>query len=119
MTSFSVCAPDFLQGSISSWQKNASCLVFITLTLMMAGIPGLSGYPAPKSVLPNFSQGATTSTTTAVVSSANPSSPSQSLTLTATVTSQSTGTPTGSVTFLDGATQLGQATLDANGQAQF
>jgi len=119
MTSFSVCAPDFLQGSISSWQKNASCLVFITLTLMMTGIPGLSGYPAPKSVLPNFSQGATTSTTTAVVSSANPSSPSQSLTLTATVTSQSTGTPTGSVTFLDGATQLGQATLDANGQAQF
>jgi len=53
-------------------------------------------------------------TTTAVVSSQNPSTVGQSVTFTATVTPQFSGTTaTGSVTFYDGTTKLGSVTLSA------
>src|SRR5712692_6217132 len=55
-------------------------------------------------------------TTTALVSSANPSAFGQPVTLTATVSSPA-GIPTGTVTFLDGATSLGAGTLDSSGMA--
>src|SRR5690242_7554402 len=52
------------------------------------------------------------STTTSLTSSPNPSIYGQPVTLTATVRpSSGTGTPTGSVTFMDGATSLGSAPL--------
>ncbi|MFO1108830.1 MAG: Ig-like domain repeat protein [Bradyrhizobium sp.] len=54
--------------------------------------------------------GAVASTSTALVSSLNPSQAGQMVTFTATVTS-SGGTPTGSVSFLDNATVLGTAPL--------
>ena len=54
-------------------------------------------------------------TSTGVTSSANPSSLGGSVTVTATVSSVA-GTPTGTVSFTDGATALGTATL-ASGQA--
>src|SRR5207248_2620088 len=59
------------------------------------------------------------SSSTSLVSSANPSVSGQSITLTATVTAfaPATGTPTASVTFFDGVTDLGTTTLDASGQA--
>jgi len=57
-------------------------------------------------------------TTTAVVSSANPSTFGQSVTFTATVTSGAPGTPSGTVTFLDGATPIGTGTL-SGGVATF
>src|SRR5207244_6290866 len=51
-------------------------------------------------------------TTTALTSSANPSVAGQSVTFTATVSATSSaGTPTGTVTFQDGATMLGNGTL--------
>jgi len=50
-------------------------------------------------------------TTTGLISSLNPSGVNQSVTFTATVAPQATGIPTGTVTFLDGATQLGASTL--------
>ena len=53
------------------------------------------------------------STSTALLSSANPSTVGQSVTFTATVTPQFTGTPGGSVTFKDGSTTLGSITLSA------
>ena len=55
------------------------------------------------------------STTTSLVSSANPSVHGQSVTFTATVSANAPGggTPTGSVTFKDGSTTLGTATLSA------
>jgi hypothetical protein len=56
-------------------------------------------------------------TITAVGSSINPSVTGQSVTLTATVTHQGQGTLTGSVTFLDGTTKLGSASLGTNGVA--
>lgn len=55
----------------------------------------------------------------ALTSSLNPSQVGQAVTFTATVTGEtgSQGTPTGTVQFFDGATLLGTATLDSNGQA--
>jgi hypothetical protein len=57
------------------------------------------------------------STTTTVTSSVNPAVLGQSVTFTATVSpvAPATGTPTGTVTFLDGATTLGTATLSGGG----
>jgi hypothetical protein len=55
-------------------------------------------------------------TATALASSVNPSNVDQAVTFTATVTSGS-GTPTGSVTFKDGATAIGIATLSAGAAA--
>jgi Bacterial Ig-like domain (group 3)/FG-GAP-like repeat len=49
--------------------------------------------------------------TTTVVSSPNPSSSGQAVTLAATVTSGAPGGPTGKVTFMNGTTWLGMATL--------
>jgi hypothetical protein len=57
-------------------------------------------------------------TTTALASSANPSTSGKSVTFTATVTSTSAGTPTGSVTFKDGTTTLATKTL-SGGKATF
>ena len=60
------------------------------------------------------------STTTAIASSSNPASYGQSVTFTATVVPKGgSGTPTGTVTFMDGATALGTGTLNASGVATF
>jgi len=80
---------------------------------------------------PGF-QSSTSSVLTQVVSSSvvkitfnssiNPATFGQSVTLTATISAASPGTskvPTGSVTFLDGATVLGQVALDNTGNAAF
>jgi hypothetical protein len=56
-------------------------------------------------------------TSVALASNANPSPTLSAITLTAVVTNSGVGTPTGSVTFTDGSTQLGVATLDATGTA--
>jgi hypothetical protein len=60
-------------------------------------------------------------TTTAVVSSANPSVSGQSVTFTATVSANAPGSgiPAGTVTFKDGSRTLGTAALNASGQATF
>ena len=60
-------------------------------------------------------------TTTAVISSANPSASGQSVMFTATVTGPSGNTtvPTGTITFFDGATSMGGGTLNGSGQAAF
>ena len=60
----------------------------------------------------------TAGATTALVSSKNPTVFGQTVAFTATV-SATTGTPTGTVTFLDGATNIGTATLDSAGAALF
>ena len=56
--------------------------------------------------------------TTAVASSKNPTVFGQAVTFTATV-SATAGTPTGTVTFLDGASTIGTATLDSTGAGAF
>ena len=59
-----------------------------------------------------------TATTTAIASSANPSTFGQSVTFTATVTATA-GNPTGSVNFLDGGTVLGTGVIGSGGIATF
>jgi hypothetical protein len=58
-------------------------------------------------------------TTTVLVSSLNPAQPGQAVTFAATVstTAQGAGPPAGVVTFFDGSTVLGLATLNSNGVA--
>jgi hypothetical protein len=51
-------------------------------------------------------------TTTSLTSAPNPSAVAQAVTLTAVVAPAYTGTPTGTVTFMDGATTLGTGTLN-------
>jgi hypothetical protein len=58
-------------------------------------------------------------TNTTLVSSANPSTPNQSITFSATVTSNTTGQPTGTVTFKDGTTTLGSSSVNGSGVATF
>ena len=60
----------------------------------------------------------TTQTTTAVTASPNPATVGQSVTFTAQISTAS-GTPTGMVTFLQGSTVLGMASLNPSGQATF
>jgi len=57
-------------------------------------------------------------TTTSVVSGTNPSKFGQSVTFTATIT-KSAGTPTGTVTFMDGATTLGTGAVSGGTTATF
>ncbi len=59
------------------------------------------------------------STTAALTSSSNPSAQGSPVTFTATVTASAGGTPTGTVTFKDGATILGPATLNGSGVATY
>ncbi len=56
-------------------------------------------------------------TTTALISSPNPSVYGQSVTLTATVTARYGGTPNGSVTFKDGTNALGTGTCSGSGKS--
>ncbi len=67
-------------------------------------------------------QASATSTSTTLSSSASTAAPGQSVTFTATVTATGNGTPTGTVTFKDGSTVLGAATLSpasSGSQASF
>jgi len=66
------------------------------------------------SVLINIS---TEATTTALLSSLNPSGVGQTVSFTATVTPQGTGLPTGTVTFFDGPVNLGSPYLNGSGVA--
>ena len=79
------------------------------------GSPDLAVGGGGVSILLNISASFGKVTTTTVTSSANPAGFGQSVTFTATVAS-SGGTPTGTVTFLNGAREIGTRTLSA-GQA--
>jgi uncharacterized repeat protein (TIGR01451 family) len=68
------------------------------------------------STSPTITQTVKVNTSTALSSSRNPSIFKQAVTWTATVTSSS-GMPTGTVSFLDGGTSIGFATLDSGGHA--
>jgi hypothetical protein len=70
-------------------------------------------------VLINNSNNSLELTTTSVVSSLNPSSYGQTVTFTATVAPAVSGIPTGTVTFYDGATLLGESSLSSNAVATF
>jgi hypothetical protein len=82
-----------------------------------AAYGGDSTYAAStSSVLTQTVNGVLIGTTTALTSSPNPSTYGQTVVFTALVSSSS-GTPTGTVTFLDGATSLGSSAVDGSGFA--
>jgi uncharacterized delta-60 repeat protein len=85
-----------------------------SITALYEGDGNFSGSTSPAVVQ---TVDGTTTTTTAVTSSANPSAFGQSVTFAATVTPPG-GAPTGTVAFKDGATTLGTATL-SGGSARF
>src|SRR5580704_14024366 len=62
--------------------------------------------------------GNATTTAVNITASANPSGYGELVIFNVTVSAAS-GTPTGTVTFLDGSTQIGSATLDQTGSAAF
>jgi len=87
--------------------------------LLTASFGGTTGFNASQSTaLSQVVNPLIFSTTTALSSSANPSSTGATVTFTATVSS-SGGIPTGSVTFSDSGTALGTGTLNASGIATF
>jgi uncharacterized repeat protein (TIGR03803 family) len=103
-----------LEGGTASFSTTALLVGADSVTAVYAGDANFAG-----------SQSAAVSqtvhaaaTTTALVSSLNPSASGQSVTFTATVKGQFGGTPTGTVTFKDGSTVLKAVTL-GSGVAKF
>ncbi|HEX9015767.1 MAG TPA: Ig-like domain-containing protein, partial [Chloroflexota bacterium] len=87
-----------------------------SLTAVYAGDPNFTG--STSAAVSEVINPAQVATTTALVSSKNPALTSDTLTLTATVTPASgTAVPTGTLTFKNGASTLGTATLDNTGKA--
>jgi YVTN family beta-propeller protein len=96
-----------LSGGQASFNTSSLTLGSHSITAAYSGDTNFDS--STSSVLTQNVLGATT---TIVVSSLNPSLPSQSVTFTASV-STSSGTPTGSVTFMDGPNALATVTLSA------
>ena len=114
----------FLDGGTSlgsvSLSGTSAQLTLASLSLgshsITAKYNGDSNYSASSSA--SITQSVSQSgSSTALVSSANPSSFGQAVTFTATVLPSYSGTPTGNVTFFDGATSLGSISL-SGGSAQ-
>ncbi|HKV61895.1 MAG TPA: Ig-like domain repeat protein [Candidatus Acidoferrum sp.] len=114
-------AVTFMDGSTSlgsvTLSSNSAQLTVSTLTVgthsvtaVYAGSANLTG--STSAVLGQVVNGA--STTTLVSSSANPSTFGQAVTLSAAIQPAFGGSATGTITFLDGATSLGTATVSSN-----
>jgi hypothetical protein len=95
-------------GTFSATLKTAGGQTITATDTVTSSITGTSS---------TIAVGQKAASTTALVSSQNPSSFGQSVTFTVTVTGS--GVPTGAVTFKDGATTLGTGTLNASAQATF
>ena len=114
----------FMDGStvLGTGTLNSSGVATLTVSFSTAGTHPLTvSYPgagffqaATSAVLNEVVQ--TLGTTLGLTSSVNPVNVNANTVLTATITSTS-GTPTGTITFLDGATVLGTAPLNASGIA--
>ena len=90
------------------------------LTVDQRGLSRKVGPASDIGPVENQARAPLATTTTAIASSANPSTLGQSITFTATVAGPSgPNTPTGTVTFVDGQTILGTSPLNASGVAEF
>jgi large repetitive protein len=115
----------FLDGSVTigtATLNSTGVAVFPTLSLSSGTHIITASYAGDTNTAPGTSAPVTQvvkdATSVTVTSSPNPSSPSANVTFSALVTGTS-GIPTGSVTFLDGATRLGTVNLNAAGAATF
>lgn len=102
-----------LSGGVAKITKSTLPSGTLTITASYSG-----DTVSAKSTSPALTQVVNQATsTTTIVSSVNPSKVGQTVKFTATVTSPTT-TPTGTVTFMDGSTELGTGTL-AKGKASY
>ena len=101
-----------LSGGAAGYSTSSLTLGSHSITAAYGGDSHFTG--STSSVLAQVVNPAATST--ALTSSLNPSAYNQSVTFTASVTSSS-GTPTGTVTFFDGAVNLGSSALNGSGMA--
>lgn len=101
-----------LSGGTATFQDASLTAGTHSLTAVYSGDANYSASTsAPFSQTVNSSSH---STSTTLVSSANPSAPGQAVTFTATITSSGGGTPSGVVTWWDGTTELGSFALSGN-----
>jgi hypothetical protein len=101
-----------LGGGSATYQDPSLSAGTHSITAVYSGDSNYSGSTSPKLTQTVYSSPAATTTT--LTSSANLSSPGQSVTFTATVTTSGPGTPTGVVTWWDGTTELGNFALNGN-----
>jgi len=103
-----------LSGGSASFSTATLAVGTHSITAQYLGDDNFTGSTSPAQIL-KVESTVGLGTTTSVVSSANPSVFGQSVTLTASVkaTVKGSGQPTGTVTFLDGTSTLGTATLSA------
>jgi len=102
-----------LSGGLAAYSTSALKAATHTIKAAYAGDPTFKASTGSVNQVVNLYP----SSTTAPTSSLNPSIYGQSVTLTATVTSTAPSTPTGTVTFKNGTTSIGSATLNASGVA--
>jgi len=101
-----------LSGGMATYQDASLTAGTHSLTAVYSGDANYSASTsAPFGQTVNSSRH---STTTTLVSSANPSAPGQAVTFTATVTTSGLGTPSGVITWWDGSTELGSFALSGN-----
>lgn len=107
-----------LSGGVATFSTSALTQATHSITAQFGGDSNFatSASTAVSQVV-NAATKATTST--ALSSSANPSTVGQNVTFTATATSGTAGTLTGTISFFDGATQLGTAVTISGGMATF
>jgi len=101
-----------LNGGTATYQDPSMAAGTHSLTAVYSGDSNYSGSTSATLTETVYSSPAATSTT--LVSSADPSSPGQSVTFTAMVSTSGPGTPTGIVTWWDGITELGSYALNGN-----
>ena len=103
-----------LSGNTASFPASGLSVGSHSITAVYNGDPTFA-VSISQPLAQTVNQGTATTTTTALVSSANPSTPRQPVTFTATVTAATgTGTPTGTVNFNDGGILIGTSTLSGN-----
>ena len=99
-----------LTGGSAMYQDPSLTAATHSITAVYSGDSNFT--TSTSAVLSEVVNSSLAATTTALVSSANPSTPGESVTFTATVNPTGPGTPTGIVTFWDGATELGSFALN-------
>jgi hypothetical protein len=87
-----------------------------SITAQYSGNPSYAGSTS-LAITQTVNAATTAATSTTVVSSLNPATVGQSVTFTATSTSTTAGTLTGTITFFDGATQIGAPVTISSGSA--
>jgi len=99
-----------LTGGSAMYQDSSLTAATHSITAVYSGDSNYSG--STSAVLSEVVYSSNAATTTALVSSANPSTPGEAVTFTATVNTSGPGTPSGIVTFWDGTAELGSFALN-------